>query len=62
MEEPRDIMMVMERKAVGGSEADLIGNINRKNRRKGGSVRCSWASGLWTVKSLLTWEHCLRTS
>lgn len=32
-------MMVMERKEVGGIEPDLIGNINRKNRKKGGSVR-----------------------
>lgn len=38
MAEPRDIMMVTERKEVDGFEPDLRGN-NRKNRRKSGSVR-----------------------
>lgn len=38
MEEPRDIMMVVERKEVNGFGPDFRGNINRKSRRKGGLV------------------------
>lgn len=39
MEEPRDIMMGMDRKEVDEVEPDLRGNVTRKNRRKGGLAK-----------------------